>query len=220
MEISLRDFKLRFRRVYGVIDERFDDLLEICANEILNSVDSLEHVECDKSSFEVLRELGDGYFIRPFALQNSENDLLDFKDSNLISALFYKCAAHTSTEGLSEFEKEYFKQINSYTFRHKNESMSNVKEYLEKNKAGIPYKFSELNTSEFYIWDKGFLDNLDFYLADERANNAYKYRRFVLLFKEFQNGLNARADMKDLDKKMSEKLKGALNGRGKLYWDL
>lgn len=215
MDMKIKEFKEKFKHVFGVVGSSFDELVMLNANEMLNSIISLDHIELDRGSFEVFRELDDGYFLRPFVLQKSEESLIDFKDYNLISALFYKCAMHLSTEGIVEYEKSYFKQINAYNAKIMSETASSIDEILAKAKYSIPYKYDERNTYEAYAWDEDFLKNLDYYLANEKANAGYKYRRFVWWFKAYQNGAkDARSDIIALDEKMSEILKGVLNGRG------
>lgn len=212
--MTFGEFKTRFYALCNREDSRLYELVIQVGNEILMNKLALDHVEIDTDAAAVLRRLDERYFIRPFSMANRDSAKIDFDDERLVFALFYRCAMFFSFDNAAFYEREYYKNLNSYCFS--SEETKSLKDIITTAGYDYPYTIERTLLSKNYLFYDDFLSSLDWFLADVSRAKGLSYEKFIKLFVDYQDGKVDRQDLKALDMAMSLKSLGTYDGSSKL----
>ncbi|QCD52507.1 hypothetical protein [Campylobacter sp. RM16192] len=197
----------------------FSELSELAsevAREIHIAVTPLEKIEIDTKHFEADYFIDDKYFVRKFKdLEDNNNFEIDFFDQMLIRALLCGIALKRciDTNRYKKYIKDYNKALINYELNNFDERSYDLDSSLRAKGWAKPYDINSA-IDNYYVWDEGFISNLDYYMANIPKTRDLSYAKFIKLFFDYQNKLITpdREDLRELDRYMKNKIIGKQDG--------
>lgn len=179
--------------------------LKGAAADLLNSYDILDHIESDRKSAQVFRDIDATYFVRPFNMPVNDGDIIDFENESVLSALVASVVARKNYDERIYFKTRSKSHMMDYMLNTFDESSPNVCSALMRFGYARPYIVTYELDEPHYKWDERFIANLQNYLGNVSQIRNLSYEKFIKLFIEYQDGGNSRHDMMSLDHLLSLK---------------
>lgn len=182
--------------------------LKGAAADLLNNYDILDHIESDRASAQVFRDIDEVYFVRPFNMPVNDGDIIDFENEAVLGSLVASVVARKNADERSYFKARAKSLIMDYELNTFDVKSPNVKTALSRFGYARPYIVTYELDEPHYKWDERFIASLENYLANVSGIRNLSYEKFIKLFIDYQDGKNDRADMAALDLLINLKTQG------------